>query len=477
MSDFPNNARGVPIRRATLKTSKNPSTSTPRVDMEPQPTESATIRNIVRSSFKPAHKLGPIPGVESSLLAIVRSSPLNVLLLFVPVVWALHFASPNSHTAIFIAGCAALISLAQILAFATDDLSLRVRSGLAELVKTTLGNAAELIVAFQALRKCELGIVQSSLVGSILINLLFVLGMCFCRATESSAQGFAAGATQLDSAFLFLPAMAMVIPTAYHWMTTILSEKSPNMDGTVAAGMTQAAILKLSRGIAIIMLLVYVHYLFLKMRPHTQAQVDQDDGADAVKSATSRDDDIPLERVPPIPHIADEDQADEEHAQIKGWVCAALLTWIIVAIALVADLVVDSIAGITASGQISKELVGLILLPVINAVEHRSAVAASIEDLSNAVSIVVGSSIQTSLYVIPYVVIVGWGMGKPMTLFFDPLVAICPLFAVIAANCIVRNCNSLRAKGGVLIGLYIILGAAFVFYHGMPLRDHFAACT
>jgi Ca2+:H+ antiporter len=116
---------------------------------------------------------------------------MNLLLVCIPVSWALNFAENEKHTLVFIFSFLAIIPLAKLLSFATEELSMRVGQTLAGLLNATLGNAVELIVAIIALVKCELHIVQSSLVGSILSNLLLVLGMCFfAGGTRFSEQGF-----------------------------------------------------------------------------------------------------------------------------------------------------------------------------------------------------------------------------------------------------------------------------------------------
>ncbi|KAJ7806833.1 Calcium/proton exchanger [Mycena leptocephala] len=436
----------------------------------------------LRSLLKPADELGPIPNIRDSLWAIVKSSPvLNPLLIFIPVSWTLNFVMPNQHAAIFFTGFVAIIPLAKLLAFATDELSLRVGQALAGLINATLGNIVELIVAIVALRQCELEIVQSSLIGSILSNLLLVLGMCFfCGGIKFSEQGFAAGAAQLNSSLLTLSVVAVLLPAAYQ-----MTQKTDGPAPTAATEATQAQILKFSHGIALILLFIYVCYLVFQLGSHTGMY--KDDSTDIIKSTAYKrqtppiDDstgDIQLQNVTQEP-MSIEDDDESEHPQLNGWVCMGLLAVVTALVAVTAEFLVASINGLTASGMITKEFVGIILLPIVgNAAEHVSAVTVSVKDkLTLSMGVAVGSSIQIALFVIPFIVVVAWGMGKPMTLLFDPYEAICLFLAVLTVNYVVQDGKSNWLEGMILMCLYMILATLFFFYPGMPSADHFALCT
>jgi len=182
------------------------------------------------------------------------ASPINILLVCIPVSWALHFATPNNDTIIFVFSFLAIVPLAKLLAFATDELSIRVGQTLAGLMNATLGNAVELIVAIIALTKCEITIVQSSLIGSILSNLLLVLGMCFfAGGVRYSEQGFGTSAVQLNSSLLAISVIAVLLPGAFHLalqnLPSTVANETQYQEGTI-----DSDILKTSRGVAIILL-------------------------------------------------------------------------------------------------------------------------------------------------------------------------------------------------------------------------------
>jgi len=432
--------------------------------------------------FKPERPVGPAPGFLKSLLAIIKSSWLNVLLVFIPLSWALHFAFPSSNdnkdTLVFVFSFLAIIPLAKLLAFATDELSKRVGQTLAGLINATLGNAVELIVAIIALVKCELTIVQSSLVGSILSNLLLVLGMCFfAGGLKFSEQGFGVSITQLNSSLLTISVIAVLLPAAFHFFVT--SNDSTEIND----------ILKVSHGVAIILLFIYGAYLVFQLYSHTVLYDDNHEGVfrstkyDLKKRDKENESSGPAAGTSSDAALAessashasnrDEEQglAAEEEAEtpeLSLYMALFLLAVVTVFVAVTAEWLVDSVDGLTSKGGISKEFVGVILLPIVgNAAEHVTAVTVSVKDKLNlSLGVAVGSSIQISLFVIPFIVTLGWILDKPMSFLFDPYESIALFLSVLTVNYVVQDGKSNWLEGMILMCLYVILALTFWFYPG-----------
>ena len=143
-----------------------------------------------------------------------------MLLVFIPVGWALHFVKSGgnhsiSDTVVFVMTFISIIPLAGLLGFATEEISMRLGETLGGLVNATLGNVVELIVAIIALIKCEIDVVQSSLVGSMLSNLLLVLGMCFIAGGFKYAeQSMKETASQLNMSLLLIAVCAVLVPVS-----------------------------------------------------------------------------------------------------------------------------------------------------------------------------------------------------------------------------------------------------------------------
>lgn len=130
-------------------------------------------RSRLRALFTPTRHIGPAPSYARSALNTVRYSPLNVLLAFIPVSWALH-AAHQSDAAVFVTSALAIIPLAALLGFGTEQIAIRTSSAVAAFLNASLGNLVELLIAGIALSRCELALVQSSLLGGLLSNLLLV---------------------------------------------------------------------------------------------------------------------------------------------------------------------------------------------------------------------------------------------------------------------------------------------------------------
>ncbi|CAL1716535.1 unnamed protein product [Somion occarium] len=445
----------------------------------------------------PDHKLGQPPSFLQGVKAVIFASWLNLLLVCIPISWSLYLALPKTSThdtITFIFAFLAIIPLAKLLAFATDELSMRVGQTLAGLLNATLGNAVELIVAIIALVQCELQVVQSSLVGSILSNLLLVLGMCFfAGGTRFSEQGFGVSATQLNSSLLIISVIAILLPAAFHFTAgDQIEDPKEGRD-----------ILAVSHGAAIILLFIYGCYLVFQLFSHKELYGDEK--GDAFKSTryvkkdkkakvqpsaaasesaqpltpkegggivTTRPLDLESNRTLSVHEEAHEEVHEEDEVEkpsMSVTLTVVLLVVVTVLVAVTAEFLVRSIDGLTASGHISKEFVGVILLPIVgNAAEHVTAVTVSVKDkLTLSLGVAVGSSIQIALFVIPFIVTLGWIIGKPLTLLFDPFESIVMFLSVIVVNYVVQDGKSNWLEGMLLMCLYVILAVVFWYYPGI----------
>ncbi|KAJ7901427.1 Sodium/calcium exchanger protein-domain-containing protein [Mycena leptocephala] len=435
---------------------------------------SFNLRRAATSLFTPQKKIAEAPGILRSIRSILTASWLNVLLVFIPISWAFNFADKDQESSFsFVISFLAIIPLAKLLAFATDELSLRVGQTLAGLLNATLVCSDGLITVIIALTKCELEIVQSSLIGSILSNLLLVLGMCFfAGGIKFSEQGFGASATQLNSSLLTISVIAILLPNAFRFAVTAQSDPDAGQD-----------ILKVSHGVALILLFIYGSYLFFQLYSHATLYGDTSD--DVIKSTkyaprekknrdgkgrTGAGTDLSSAGSPTdveTQHEAEEE--DVEEPQLSLWMTLGLLAVVTVFIGVTAEWLVDSINGLVSSGSITKEFVGVILLPIVgNAAEHVTAVTVSVKDkLTLSLGVAVGSSIQIALFVIPFIMVLGWILGKPLTMLFDPFESVALFLAVMTVNYVVQDGKSNWLEGMILMCLYVILGTTFFFYPGV----------
>lgn len=315
-------------------------------------------------------------------------------------------------------------------------------------------------------------IVQTSLIGSILSNLLLVMGMCFFfGGLRRQEQFFNTTVAQTAASLLALAVAAVIVPTVFD-----LASKAPTSD-----------VAKLSRGTSVILLFVYSGYLFFQLKTHSDvfAQESQKveakpfkrnlkDGAIAqgfVQSAgimgghalnSTRSNNEKLRSLLTTPPRMAETEADDEQEEPQLHFLVALGTLLVstIIIAFCAEYMVDGISAVTSGGTVSAEFVGLILLPIVgNAAEHATAVTVAIKDkMDLAIGVAVGSSMQVALFIIPLLVIIGWGMGMDtMTLSFDPFQVAVLFVAVLLVNYLIADGKSHWLEGMLLMCLYCIV--------------------
>lgn len=165
---------------------------------------------------------------------------------------------------------------------------------------------------------------------------------------------------------------------------------------------------------------------------------------------------------------SDDDDEDAETPQLKVQAALILILVVTAITGVTAEWLVDSIDGVTSTGNISREFVALILLPLVgNVAEHVTAVTVSVKDkLDLSMAVAVGSSIQISLFVIPILVLLGWCIGQPLTLEFDVLETIILFVSIIIVNQAISDGKTNWMEGAVLISTYITIALAMWFYPG-----------
>jgi Ca2+:H+ antiporter len=408
--------------------------------------------------------------------ATVLNSWINILLIMSPVGIAVYYAHVNP-IAVFVINFIAIIPLAAMLSYATEEIALRTGEVLGGLLNASFGNAVELIVSIIALTQGQILIVQTSLIGSMLSNLLLVMGMCFFfGGFNRIEQEFNMTVAQTASSLLFLAVAALLLPTAFQ----DFSSAPTNKDGVT----TKPGVAQLSRGTAIMLLIVYACYLFFQLKSHAkmyQAPSGKNKKRDLKKHTRKMKNAIPArmrrksdtERSLTPTSSIDEDKAEEpETPQLSLTIAIVTLLVSTVLVALNAEYLVDSINAITCgSSGISKNFVGLILLPIVgNAAEHATAVTVAVKDkMDLAIGVAVGSSMQIALLVLPFTVVLGWIIGQDMTLYFDGFQISVLFVAVLLVNYLIQDGKSHWLEGVLLMTLYIIIAVA-AWYSSLSLR-------
>lgn len=350
------------------------------------------------------------------------------LLLFIPISIASHYLEWGATT-VFITSGLAIVPLAAFMGTATEEIAVVVGPNLGGLLNATFGNATELIIALVALKEGLINVVKATITGSIIGNLLLVMGFAMLlgglRYKEQEFQPFAA---RLNASAMNLAVISILLPTAVEY---------------TSSGVGGETLQRLSIAVAVVLIAVYGLTLLFSMKTHSYlydvgvAEFDENN---------------------------DEELSSSETPNIWLWVGVLLL--VTLGVAIESELLVDSLEEATNSLGLTPLFTGVILLPIIgNAAEHATAVTVAMKNkMDLSVSVAVGSSLQIALFVAPVLVIAGWFLGQPMDLDFNPFELVAVAVAVLIANSISSDGKSNWLEGILLLATYTVLGLAFYFH-------------
>ena len=353
------------------------------------------------------------------MLRILAGSPLNLLLVAAPGSWVLHQVQPQSPW-VFIVAAASLVPLAGLIGLATEQLAQRSGPAFGGFLNATFGNAAELIIAIVALGEGHVALVKASITGSIIGNLLLVLGLsCFVGGLGRPTQKVHRTAATNMATTLFLAVVALVMPAVFDL----------SLYGTL--NVHPEAIDSLSFWSAIVLMAAYGGSLIYAFTAHR----------DLFRS----------------------EAGSHRETLLPMWISLALLAGATVLTTVQAEVLVGALQPALARFGFTELFVGVIVVAIIgNAAEHYSAVAAARRDqMTLAVEIAVGSSAQIALFVGPAVVLYSFLIGHPMTLLFNPLEITAIALSVLATALVVSDGESNWVEGVQLVAVYVILALAF----------------
>lgn len=357
---------------------------------------------------------------------------MNWLLVFIPVALYLRFMSPESSTLIFVTACLSILPLAGWMGKATEHLATHTGEGVGALLNATFGNAAELIIALVALQKGLHDVVKASLTGSIIGNVLLVMGLSMVAGgVKFKAQRFNQVAANNQATMLMLAAISLVMPAAFHYLAT------------PASAVVEGA---LSLEISIVLLIVYVLSLVFALITHKA--LFGGEGGQA--------------------------HGGETVAWSKGK-SMAVLTGATAMIAWISEILVGSVEAAAHSFGMTSVFVGVIVVAIIgNAAEHSTAIIMAMKNrMDLSVGIAVGSSIQVALFVAPVLVIASYWIGPhPMNLVFSPAEVLAVTASVFITGQIANDGESNWMEGVQLLAVYAIMGAVFYFLPEMGGAKH-----
>jgi Ca2+:H+ antiporter len=357
--------------------------------------------------------------------------PVHYLGVFIPAAIVLELAHA-SPLLVFSAAALGVIPCAAIMGEATEAIAAKSGPGIGGLLNVTFGNAPELIIAFFALLEGLQEVVKASIVGSIIGNVLLVMGAAMVVGGWSrDKQTFSRTAASAQSGMLTLALAALIFPALFQ---LIHGGSLPGVgDEHVDFG---SDLEKLSLGVALVLLLSYAAGLWFSLRTHR-----------AVFNPYS-----------------DQEEEEAHHWPVKR--AAIYLALSAVAVGVMSEILVGSISEASEDIGLSEFFVGVFIVAIVgNAAEHWVAVLVAAKDkMDLAVNIAIGSSAQIALFVAPVLVLLSFVVGDdPMALVFNGYELGALLFAVLIANLVTQDGESNWFEGVQLLSLYAVLGLVFYF--------------
>ena len=368
-----------------------------------------------------------------------RNSMLNWLLIAVPIAGYAKLAHLDESIQ-FIFSMIGIMPLAFLMGKATEEIATRTSESVGGLLNATFGNAAEIIIAIVAVfaaasafsendldgANAMITLVKTSLIGSILGNLLLVMGLSFLwGGLRHKEQMFNPQAVSINTTLLLLSTICLILPTVFHIALSI---------GGIEETEIISGVLMVSRLTAIVLMVSYALLLFFQLKTHSD-----------MMSGSSHD-------------------HEEPTMELRD--AGLLLLIATVFVSLMAEIMVHSVEAAGEAIGLSAVFIGVILLPLFgNAAEHFTAVVVAGKNrMDLSIGIAVGSSVQIAAFVAPLVILVSWIVGVNLSFEFGLLETAACLLAVLIANSISRDGQSNWMEGAMLLATYVIIGLSFLFY-------------
>lgn len=356
------------------------------------------------------------------LRGILSEAPLAWLLFAVPITAWVHHARPNSPLLVFILACVAIVPLAGLLGLATEKLAVRTGEGIGGFLNATLGNAAELIIALVALRAGMLDVVKASLTGSIIGNLLLVMGAAFLAGgLRYKVQRFATIGVRTQIGMMALAAMAILVPSVF---------------AATGAGELVNRSAAFSVIVSIILLAVYLCSLVFTLRSHADLfRGEEPDG-------------------PP------DGGGDHHGAPWSISLSVGVMAVVTLLIVWMSEILVATVEQASHALGLSSLFVGVVVVAVVgNAAEHSTAIMVAMRNrMEMAVGIAIGSSTQVALFVAPLLVLLSlWIAPTPLSLAFTGVEVFLVMAATFVASILILDGKSTWFTGVQLIAMYLVM--------------------
>lgn len=347
---------------------------------------------------------------------------LNVLLIFAPLSVAGHYLRYDDAS-VFVMACLSIVPLAVIIGDATEQVAIYTGPKIGGLLNATMGNIPELFIGLFAVKAGLYQLVLASMAGSIIGNILLVLGFSvLCGGIKYESQSFDKSVARSNFSLLYFAAISVVAPLAFKLTNT----ENVHLDQALTA---------ISFTTASIMLVIYLLGLVFSLVSHRNRFMEQD-------------------RI--------------DCHELPQWSLAKAIGVLAVTTAMVAvgsEMLVDTVAEAGRAFGLPEAFIGIIIIPLIgNVAEHASAVIMSLKNkVDISLEIAVGSSMQIAMFVSPVLVLTSFAIGRPMTFVYAPFEVVAIVVAILLALYVFQDGRTYWLEGVLLMFCYVVFGVSFYF--------------
>ncbi|KAF7301533.1 Sodium calcium exchanger [Mycena indigotica] len=412
-------------------------------------------------------------GISESLKAVAFSSWLNILIIFIPIAWVAHFYNEKDpehpeetfpYVLTFIMCFLAIIPLEKLFDYCGEQMAFYLGEDLGELLVITLNNTVEATLAIILLKKCELRLLQSTIIGVVVLHLLLVPGVAFVTGgARIVEQDLHPHITQLNQSLLTIGVLTLLLPASFFAALDrgVIPVNAEQLAESLVNDTTRRMLLQMSRGLAFILLGVYVcSRIFLHNPPGENVTLaDHKLAPEALRDRAK--------------------EREEQEPEVNQYVCIAIIAITVGIMAATAEWLVDSIEFVREAGGIQEEFFGLVVLPLVSFsgdgflailfflrswIQYFRGIHAPPGQLANARPI--DLSIQFILFWMPFIVLLGWWTDRPMSLLFDLFEVALLIGACFIVNYVTADAKTNWAEGFAMLSFYFMIALCTWFYSG-----------
>ncbi|KAF8803776.1 hypothetical protein BYT27DRAFT_7109338 [Phlegmacium glaucopus] len=409
-------------------------------------------------------------GVKHSLRSLALSSWLNILLILIPLSWVSRFLNWG-HGITFALSFFAIVPLERLFDYGGEQMAHYLGKDLGDLLMVTLNNTVEATLAIILLARCELQLLKATIIGVVILHLLLVPGTAFVTGGARVVhQNLHPHSTELNHSLLSLGFLSLLLPAAFFAALDTGFSPSATIQ-SVVNDHYRGTFLKISRGIAVLLLIVYIcSRIYLHNPPGTKDEVaNQIEVPEAYKAH--------------VAHLRDTDP------EVNQWICLAMLVICIGLMATTAEWLVESIERVREVSDITLEWFGLILLPFVSfAADGAVAVVYFARRVhhhyfhgprpppSLAKAEAIDLSIQFTMFWMPFLVLLAWWTHRPLTLLFDLFEVAVIIGSCFIVNYVTADSKTNWAEGVAMISFYCMIALCAWYYPGQPEIPFLSQC-